>query len=557
MKKFTRASGVAILASSMLLAGCSGSSDDKSSGGKESSNTSLQTSYNALSADKLKEGGTYTTAITEISPQFNPFQQDGTAYTSNVWRWYNPVLKSYSADGNSVIWNKAYVTDVKNELKDGKRVVTYTLNPKAKYNDGSPIDWKAFENTWKANSGQDKAYLPSSTDGYASIASVKQGKDSHEVVVSFKDAWVWWEGMFDFLLNPKVSSADQFNKAYLNTPHPEWGAGPYMIDKFDKNAGTISFKRNPNWWGEKGKLDSRTFKTMGSSASINAFKNGQIDSTSVGTKDRLAQVKDMKNIDIRRGSAQGISLITLNSRTSQLKDVNVRKAVMEGIDRSELAKIEFNGLGYKEELPGSFQLFSYQKGYSNNFDLKFDPEQAKKDLDAAGWKVGSDGLRSKGSEKLELNYVLLGDDAVQKAQATATSSMLKAIGVKANIVQKPDSEFSNVYSKKEFDIFPMAFSQSDPYGMAYVCQTFCSDSGLNASGAFDKSLDSKLRDLAKISDKDQQIAEGNKLEAQAIKQYGLMPMSNGPVIVATKKGLANVGASGFHIPFPEEIGWAK
>ena len=40
-------------------------------------------------------------------------------------------------------------------------------------------------------------------------------------------------------------------------------------------------------------------------------------------------------------------------------------------------------------------------------------------------------------------------------------------------------------------------------------------------------------------------------------QYGILPLTNGPVIMATKKGLANVGASVFYFPFPETIGWQK
>jgi ABC-type oligopeptide transport system substrate-binding subunit len=63
-------------------------------------------------------------------------------------------------------------------------------------------------------------------------------------------------------------------------------AGPYQIQNFDKQNGTITFVRNPKWWGKTGRLDSRTFLTMESAASINAFKNGQLDATGVATKDR-------------------------------------------------------------------------------------------------------------------------------------------------------------------------------------------------------------------------------------------------------------------------------
>ena len=558
MKSMKTASGAFVLASALLLTGCSGgSSDDKGDDSKKTTNTSLQKSYNEQPASALKDGGTYTTATTEVSPQFNPFQQDGTRYTSDVWRWYNPVLKTYSADGSKVIWNKAYIERAKSEVKGDKLVVTYTMNPKAKYNDGSPIDWKSFENTWKANSGKDKAFLPSSTDGFSAIESVAKGKDDHEAVITFNQPGVWWEGLFDFLLNPKVSSADQFNKFYLNNPHAELGAGPYKIEKYDSKAGTISFVRNEKWWGDKGKLDKRTFITMEASASINAFKNGQIDATSARTKDRLQQVKDVPNTELRRGSYPSNSLLTLNGKSPLLADKAVRKAIMEGVDRSKLAEIEFNGLDYKEELPGSFLLFSFQKGYENNVSTKFDAEQAKKDLDAAGWKAGSDGVRSKDGKKLTLSYVNLGDDPVNKAQATAMQAMLKGIGVDMKIDQRASSEFSNVITKKDFDLFPMGFSSSDPYGVAYACQVWCSDSGLNQSGVADKSLDPKFKDLTKIGDKDKQIAEANKLEKQAMDQYGILPLTNGPVIMATKKGLANVGASVFSFPFPETIGWQK
>jgi peptide/nickel transport system substrate-binding protein len=37
----------------------------------------------------------------------------------------------------------------------------------------------------------------------------------------------------------------------------------------------------------------------------------------------------------------------------------------------------------------------------------------------------------------------------------------------------------------------------------------------------------------------------------------VMPIDNGPTIVAVKQGLANVGASLFFTPLPETVGWQK
>ncbi|NED63764.1 ABC transporter family substrate-binding protein, partial [Streptomyces sp. SID10244] len=86
-------------------------------------------------------------AITEVSPQWNTFQADGSAYTLLLWRWYNPTLAYFAPDG-TYSFNRDYLTDVRKELVDGKTVVTYTINPKARYNDGTPIDYRSFVNTW-------------------------------------------------------------------------------------------------------------------------------------------------------------------------------------------------------------------------------------------------------------------------------------------------------------------------------------------------------------------------------------------------------------------------
>ena len=79
-----------------------------------------------------------------------------------------------------------------------------------------------------------------------------------------------------------------YNQGYVTTPHNEWGAGPYQVQRYDQQNGVIVFERNPRWWGRPGKLDTRTFVTLEDVASLNAFRNGQIDAVDVGSRDRYA-----------------------------------------------------------------------------------------------------------------------------------------------------------------------------------------------------------------------------------------------------------------------------
>ncbi len=569
-KRGLTATAGAVLAGALLLSGCTpagnggGDASKPAEGGTQAPADTAD--YNPQPRENLKEGGTLTTALVEISEQFNTFHADGTAYTLDLWRWYNPVLALFDADG-TYHPNPDYLTDVKKEVKDGNTVVTYTINPKAVYNDGTPIDWKAFETTWKDSNGTNKDFASSSTDGYSQIASVTKGADDRQAVVTFNGEYAWVDGLFNVVLHPKAGAdAKTYNEAYVKNPHAEWGAGPYTVDKYDPNSGIISFKRNDKWWGDKGLLDSRTFKVMESTASINAFKNGEIDSTGVGTKDRLAQVKDMKDIVVRTGGSTSNSLLMLNGDDPILGDLDVRTAIFKGLDRSTLSKIRFQGLDYTEELPGSFSLFGFQPGYEDNFadaGLDYDKDAAAKLLDSAGWKEGSDGIREKDGKKLSFQFTTLGDDPTSTSVYKAMNSMLKEIGVDAKITNRPSSDFSDVYTKKEFGMFMMGFSSSDPFGFAYFCQIWCSDSGLNLSNTGTPEIDKKIAELAKIGDPEKQIADGNKLETEIWKQTaGIMPVYNGPTMVAVKKGLANAstnnGGSGlFYVAKPQDIGWEK
>lgn len=563
--KLRRTALAVVTASALILTGCasdggSGSSDGSSdSASGEKLDVKLDGSYNAKDRSELKEGGELRLAIDEISQQQNPFQADGTLYTNDVWKYYNPQIVLFDGAGEFHV-NNDYITDVKDEEKDGKTVVTYTINEKAQYNDGTPIDWKAFENTWKFNNGENEEANVSSTDGYELIESVEPGENDKQAVITFKQAYPWWQGLFNFLLPPQIDSAEKFNEAYLGKVHPEWGAGPFKVENVDFQSGSATFVPNEKWWGDKPFLEKVSYRQMEDQASINAFKAGEIDATGVGNKERLAAVKDMEGIEIRTAMVPSNSLIVLNSKNEILSDAKVREAIMTGIDRSTLSGIRFNGLnGYTEDLPGSFNLYQTQEGYEDNFGsvVKFDAEKAKSLLDEAGWKEGGDGIREKDGKKLSMRYTLLGDSSISKALATATQKMMKDIGVDLKVEERPSADFSKIVSSYDFDVFPMGFTSGDPFGVAYFGQVYRSGSQLNRSGTGSPEMDKKIDELSQIADPDEQIKEANKLEKEAMAQYGIMPLFNGPDMVATNPDIANFGAKSFAVIEVENIGYVK
>nr|WP_223205579.1 ABC transporter family substrate-binding protein [Gordonia jinghuaiqii] len=519
-------------------------------------------SLNPQPRENLREGGSLTTALTEVSPQWNTFHADGSAYTLALWRWYNPVLAYFSPDG-VYSPNPDYLTDVRTETVDGDTVVTYTINPDAFFNDGTPIDYRAFVETWRTSRGLDDRYIVSSTDGYSQIDSVTRGVDDRQAVVRFDGVYAWPDGLFNLVLHPKAADADTYNKGYVQNPHPEFGAGPYTIASYDKNAGTVVFERNPKWWGEPGKLDRRVFRQLESQAALNAFQNGEIDATGVAAKDARARVLTMNGVDIRTAASPQQALLVLNLDAPILGDPVVREAVMKAIDRATLARIRFTGLNYTEELPGSLSLYPFQPGYRDNLAgvVSYDPDQAAALLERAGWRNGGgdtdDGIRTKDGRRLSLTLPNVGDDTTGLNLSRALQAILAKVGIDLVVQQRPSSDFSKVVVNKEFDLFMMGFQSSDPFGMAYFCQVWCSDSQFNPAGAGTPELDARIRAMSRIGDPMAQIAAGNKVEHEAFEQYSNLPLFNGPAMVAVKSGLANYGAGQFYVGPIEDIGWEK
>ena len=559
MKRSSVMSVVAVVAAtSLMLGGCTSDKKNVDYGPAATVEIKPNGDYNPLERDQIKDGGELTLPILEVPEQSNSLHGNAIVDGTTLWRWYNPQMTLADGDGT---WhpNPAYLTNVKDEEVDGKTVVTYDINPDAVFNDDTPIDWRAFETMWKFSNAENPDVVANSTDGYDQIESVTAGESDKQAVVTYKQAYPWWQALFDRVLHPSVVDAQTFNEGYLKNPHPEWGAGPYKVDKFDYNSGTVSFVPNEKWWGEKPKLDKVTYRQMESQATINAYQAGEVDAVEIANKDHLAVAKTVKDTTLRGTLRPSNYLVTLNAKTPTLEDVKVREAVFTGMDRETLAQVRFNGMDYTEDLPGSFALFQNQKGYQDNFGglVTYDQDKAKQLLDEAGWAEGGDGIREKDGKKLTLRYVTFGDSQLVKSTAAAMQKMMKDIGVDLQVAERPSSDFSQVIAEREFDVLTSGFTSYDPYGVAYFKQVYASDSELNKSGTGTPEMDQKIAELQQLPTQEEQIERANELEKEALQQYGIMPYVNGPQLYATKDGLANYGSYAFALVPKENIGWAK
>jgi peptide/nickel transport system substrate-binding protein len=562
----TRPLVVTALSISLLsLAACSSSSSGggstKASNGSTAKKASSIVDYNPQPWSKLKDGGTYTSSgsFDGDDTQGNPWNVNTSLTGSRIWAWYNPDAITYSPTG-AVRINPDYYTSATSKIVGGHQVVTITINPKAVYNDGTPIDWRSIEATWKVSNGTNPKYQIPTSQGYDQITSVKQGKDAKQAVVTFRKAYAAWPSLFGTFINPKAATVSNFNTAYSNKMHPEWGAGPFTVESYDSNSKKIVFKRNPKWWGKTGRLTKRIYLDLpNSQAEVNSFRNDQVDYTATGDADTLNQIKGVPGTEIRQGGSPFVYSLFLNGKSPTLKDVQVRKAVEQAVDRAQIAKIQFQGLNYSEPLPGSQLFYSFQKGYSDNVAkvLKPGADQAKKTLEADGWKQGKNGIFAKGGKTLQVTYILYESDPLSKATASSVQASLKNAGIKVNIKTIDEGQWQSTINGGKFDLIISGNRSMNPFGATQLSAFYRSTDGANITRVGNAALNKEIDAVNNIADSAEQVKQANIVEQHALALYSTLPLYSGPSIYGVKKGLANVGATIFDSPLPETIGYVK
>ena len=125
--------------------------------------------------------------------------------------------------------------------------------------------------------------------------------------------------------------------------------------------------------------------------------------------------------------------VILNLDLPQFSDARVRQALSLAIDRAALA-----GAVMRDPNADPSQLFSPTLiGWHDPSlePLVFDPAGAASLLDEAGWQAGSDGIRTKGDDRLSFSCVTYNTRAEVPAAAEAIQAYLAAVGVDMRIEQ--------------------------------------------------------------------------------------------------------------------------
>ncbi len=390
--------------------------------------------------------------------------------------------------------------------------VTYKLDPKAVWDDGTPITSKDVEFTWKAILNTTGTYAPV---GYDKITSIDT-TDDRTVKMLFSEPYAdWWDLFGGGNVNGYVLKKAAFPDADANKPDLKdemnniinFSGGPWKMTSWSKSQEILV--RNPKFWGHQPLLDQVTFVPLEEQPQeIAALLSGQVDAIypQAGATSVTDQLKTNSNAKAVTGPTNYGDAFWFNLKDPVLKDFKVRQAIAYGVDRQKIIdqviKLNNPNAEVLNCLPPLFPVIdawcsSVIEQQTSQYN--YDPQKALEILKSDGYdcsKVPSSPCTKNGKPLKFTAYFTAGNLRRQAVGAIAQES-LKPAGIQWS--PKPNDAtdlFSNKLPKLDYQIIEFASGTTvdpSPTSFSYLCSQIPTAankySGANTSAYCNKQLD--------------------------------------------------------------------
>ncbi|WP_334072689.1 ABC transporter substrate-binding protein [Paenibacillus sp. A14] len=425
--------------------------------------------------------------MTDPKGVFNPLFRE-TTYDAYVCYVLFDSFIEVAADGtyaNSL----AEKVDVS---EDGLKY-TYHLKPGVTFSDGKPMTVKDYYFTLKMllDASYDGQLDPMSYnivgakeyhEGKAKEISGVKIIDDHTVEVSITE--------FSALTPVELGNISILPEHYYGPSYTQGkldgvkalnakplGSGQYKLTKYSPGQ-EVAFEANENYFRGAPKVKNVIFKTTTETTNLPMLQQGETDmdeGVSV-TEDNVEALKEMGFVDINLLPNNGYGYIAFNHKLKKFQDVKVRQALVYGLNRKEIVAGIYGPYADVINIPESTVSWAYTNENIETYD--FDLEKAKKMLDEAGWKVGSDGLREKDGEKFKINFSATADNPVVDALLPIMTQNYKELGIE---IVAETLDFNAIMDKAntgDFDMFFAAWSLTpDPDNTVYITNGAQNDFG--------------------------------------------------------------------------------
>lgn len=346
---------------------------------------------------------------------------------------------------------------------DGK-TLTFTLRDDVTFTDGTPFDAAAVV----ANIEHVQDPVTASSTGYLALQSIAKATATDDRTVtlslsrpdaalleSFSQPWVGME-------SPKALQ----RKQATNCESPV-GTGPFRVTDW-KHGDRVTLTKNADYTPLAGsttkpRLDGLTWRFLPDSTSrYAALQSGQVDVIDNAQPDQLKAASSkaaIRDLDAPRPGAS--NRLELNSGHGVFQDESVRKAFIAAAEIDPGLKSLFLGTAKR-----SYSVLSSVEptSYSDKALFGYDPSEAERLLDAAGWKENGDGVREKDGKPLTVTFPVSTNQSVpaerslfQQIQASEAK-----VGISVKLEELDLSSWYAALAKNQYDVVSAPYTKVGP-----------------------------------------------------------------------------------------------
>lgn len=490
-------------------------------------------------------GGTYTEGLVGQPAYINPVLSNASEADSDVVSLVYSGLFRVDENGNI----QPNIADSW-EVSEDKKVYVVHMKTGILWHDGHPVE--AHDAVFTYQAIQNSAYK-------SPIRQNWQGVEIQQID-DFTISFTLSSPYFGFLENLTVGilprhiwenvSPDRF--ALANNNLEPVGCGPYRYVKMQKDsAGNIleyDLEFFPQFFGKKPYINKINLLFYPSEEEvIEAYVRKEIMGMHVVSPDRMADLDQYKeSLDVHVFSVPHYFLIFFNQAKSvALAYDEVRSALSISIDRKAIVEGVFHGFG----TPVSMSFLPSMPGYMDIADQSPDIEKAKKLLDENGWLVQSDGIRSKGSVRLEFDLMTT-DWPEFSRTADRLSEQWKTIGAQVNVKVVSVYDLGQNYIRpREYQaLFFAQATNINPDIYAYWHSSQKKDPGLNLSLFSDKEADEILDRSREVLDEEERASLYKKFQDIFMKKLPALYVLSPKYIYPVDKRVRGIESGGIESP---------
>jgi len=401
--------------------------------------------------------------------------------------------------------------------KDGLRI-TYHLRRGVRFSDGVPLT--ARDAVYSINAILNPRNNVQSRFGYDQIASARAIGD-WTLELRMKRAFA---PALTIIMTP---SGFPILPAHLLAKYPEFndvdfdvrpvGSGPFKVTEW-VHGDHVTLEANKSYWQGVAHVKRLAIRFIASPTTIvNQLRTREIQGFFNADPIVYDQLRRIAGQRVTKTPLDYIGAIIFNTADPVTADARVRHALAEAIDIPNLIQRVYHGALTAKDAGRGLFMWAYNPAITR--DVRYDPQAARRELQALGWVTGPDGLRRKSGKPLELLFILQAEAPADSIIANAVQQYEKAVGASVHLksyrveqLVAPVSSGGPVYGGK----FQMALYPFNPGDDPDTTDQFsCANvppHGYNKSRICDRRIDALLKAGNSTFDRDQRQKAYDELQ---------------------------------------------